>query len=798
MRYKTLLLFAVMTIGIGGAMSQQVSPCPTIPIAQRPDNMNDPYYHQNPMYVHNGWDTAITCAADFIELSVEPYIPVQWFNGTYTVEEIAYDPPDPTFHGGQHLDITSDDQYCSTPTQIAFPFYFFGKRKTQFVVGSNCIVTFDSTAAGQYCPYSIQSSNVLPWSRASEHLNDAILGVYEDTDLRTNYNNQAAPHYQGAWYGIQGTYPCRKIIASWNDVATYNGSDNNNHRCTYQIVCYEGSNIIEVHIKKRSLDRGGPPSGNWNGLRGIVGIVNHDGQPQQHSTVPGAPNQYVVNGSPAAFFPAGFNQTTDSLYHRAFRFTPQGSTFVTAYWYRIYDDGRPNDTLSTNPNDPNGYYIPMNTNSATHPTLSKAFVHPDTISRYVISAKFKNAKGDWYSLSDTITIGIDTANDMRLKQVSEDGNQHGICHGANTTVNLEIPEDQTPHTITWTVERIINGNRVALPASMYSLDAERLNLTLLPDPQSDTLPENKVDSISIQAFVEFQSSCTNYDTFLVVVIPNYNVVDKRGICRGKKLNWYGHTYTESTNEPKVVLQTVDGCDSIVHLDLTVFDVSHTWDHISDCKPITWIDGNTYAEDNNTATFKDTNAYGCDSIIQLDLTIHPLTPRIESNMDHFDMDHLDVVLRDVSIGGDSRRWVFPSGPEQTSATAYYTIPADLDQADIKLIAHSPYGCENDTNIVIPLVRENFWAPNVFRPDDNEHPDNKLFRSFSEGTLSQEMYVYNRLGEQIYYCSGVDCTWDGTDLNGQPCPQGAYVYIIRYTNIFEPKKVKVARGTVTLLR
>jgi len=40
-----------------------------------------------------------------------------------------------------------------------------------------------------------------------------------------------------------------------------------------------------------------------------------------------------------------------------------------------------------------------------------------------------------------------------------------------------------------------------------------------------------------------------------------------------------------------------------------------------CDSYTWIDGNTYTSDNNTATHTLTNAAGCDSIVTLDLTIN---------------------------------------------------------------------------------------------------------------------------------------------------------------------------------
>jgi hypothetical protein len=47
---------------------------------------------------------------------------------------------------------------------------------------------------------------------------------------------------------------------------------------------------------------------------------------------------------------------------------------------------------------------------------------------------------------------------------------------------------------------------------------------------------------------------------------------------------------------------------------------YTTEPITECVSYTWIDGITYTESNNTATYTLTNVNGCDSIIKLDLTI----------------------------------------------------------------------------------------------------------------------------------------------------------------------------------
>jgi uncharacterized delta-60 repeat protein len=47
------------------------------------------------------------------------------------------------------------------------------------------------------------------------------------------------------------------------------------------------------------------------------------------------------------------------------------------------------------------------------------------------------------------------------------------------------------------------------------------------------------------------------------------------------------------------------------------------DNFISCGPYTWIDGNTYSNNNNSATFTIQNPAGCDSIISLNLTVNPI-------------------------------------------------------------------------------------------------------------------------------------------------------------------------------
>ena len=84
----------------------------------------------------------------------------------------------------------------------------------------------------------------------------------------------------------------------------------------------------------------------------------------------------------------------------------------------------------------------------------------------------------------------------------------------------------------------------------------------------------------------------------------------------------GNTYTESNNTATFVLPNAEGCDSSIMLDLTINNADTEVDTQSACDSYIWIDGNTYTENNNTATWLLTNMTGCDSLIVLDLTLNP--------------------------------------------------------------------------------------------------------------------------------------------------------------------------------
>jgi hypothetical protein len=90
----------------------------------------------------------------------------------------------------------------------------------------------------------------------------------------------------------------------------------------------------------------------------------------------------------------------------------------------------------------------------------------------------------------------------------------------------------------------------------------------------------------------------------------------------------GNTYTANNNSATYILTNASGCDSLVTLNLTLGTSNTGVDVQSACHSYTWIDGNTYTTNNSIATYTLTNISGCDSLVTLNLTMGITNPGID--------------------------------------------------------------------------------------------------------------------------------------------------------------------------
>ncbi len=148
------------------------------------------------------------------------------------------------------------------------------------------------------------------------------------------------------------------------------------------------------------------------------------------------------------------------------------------------------------------------------------------------------------------------------------------------------------------------------------------------------------------------------------------------------------------------------------------------------------------------------------------------------------------LVDVSIAGTTRLWDL-NGEYRYESPVQYTMPY-TDSVEIKLISYNDIMCSDTAFETIYMISEELWIPNSFTPmADN----NNLFDIKARNMYTYNIQIYNRSGEMVYESNDINNSWDGR-YKGVMCMKGAYVYVIRYSNMQNPNSIQIRKGTILL--
>jgi gliding motility-associated-like protein len=257
----------------------------------------------------------------------------------YTVDTIPYNPiPIPGA-----INVNLGDDSFSAPINIGFVFCFYGFPYTNLVIGSNGVVTFNTTFAGGNC--SFRSYTPIPYI-SSTFPNNAILCPF--MDLAPNIGGQVK-------YKLIGTAPFRRFIIRYDNIPLFGNLCTANTN-TFDLILYETYNKIEMHVDQKENCNTNPADSLNYATIGIQGITP-------------ATQWLAAPGKNASMWTAN---------DKAFKFEPAGANNGIVEW--IVN----NITVSLNP-DSFVYCLPYGTNSK------------DVIAKYTSYCPYA-------STSDTVTI----------------------------------------------------------------------------------------------------------------------------------------------------------------------------------------------------------------------------------------------------------------------------------------------------------------------------------------------------------------------------------------------------------
>lgn len=186
-----------------------------------------------------------------------------------------------------------------------------------------------------------------------------------------------------------------------------------------------------------------------------------------------------------------------------------------------------------------------------------------------------------------------------------------------TEVNLALPK---PDKVT--MQALDMGGRIFADYNGNLPEGEHRFAVSLASPQSYLLSATTSSGTSSVKMVNLGSGGTNSITYIGQVAEKALCDGDYDLAIGDALECTGYTtYCDSIYESEALDVTVGDSNTPQTLRFNLRS-GVTVDEITACGRYTWIDGNTYFESNNTATYTLRNSIGCDSVIRLDLTIYP--------------------------------------------------------------------------------------------------------------------------------------------------------------------------------
>jgi gliding motility-associated-like protein len=260
--------------------------------------------------------------------------------------------------------------------------------------------------------------------------------------------------------------------------------------------------------------------------------------------------------------------------------------------------------------------------------------------------------------------------------------------------------------------------------------------------------------------------------------------------------------------------TLKGCDSLLHINLSQLDhYENTIDSSACSETLPWDD--TLLTAPGYYTFNYTASNGCDSLLHLNIILldNPLTLIDTGACDEqfpwqdslYDVPGEYDIIYAAANGCDSTLHLVLE--QYPSHHRYETILLEEDEEHVgpdgqtyhpgdiyDIMLQTKHGC--DSIIHVSLINSGctpkIWAPNAFTPLQSS---NNQFRVASSNVTEMTVSIYQRWGDWVCTFDGLTEGWNGT-LRGQPCQEGAYVYLIRYKTTCTPKP-KTLAGTVTII-
>ncbi len=280
----------------------------------------------------------------------------------------------------------------------------------------------------------------------------------------------------------------------------------------------------------------------------------------------------------------------------------------------------------------------------------------------------------------------------------------------------------------------------------------------------------------------------------------YNQVDNQGICDGDTLFWGGQTFTTSISQDFNYTSTF-GCDSTVHLNLTVQPKQYTDIDISLCQGESYtLPDSTVVQDAGDYPVTISSQYGCDSVVTTHISILNESNFVElSGNNHVNLGHSIPLTLNNNFIADSIRWT-PSDLVDCDSCSFVQA-SPYNDTWFTAYVYDEFGCLLTDSIQVTVrKKDEIYVPNVFSPDGNGINDFLEIYTDVDVKAILSFQVFDRWGSLVFDAKNIQASerqniWNGF-YKGKPLRPGVFVYQVVIQ--FIDDRQKVFAGDVTIVK
>lgn len=290
------------------------------------------------------------------------------------------------------------------------------------------------------------------------------------------------------------------------------------------------------------------------------------------------------------------------------------------------------------------------------------------------------------------------------------------------------------------------------------------------------------------------TGCDSIVTLNLTVNPAPVTQLNESICSGSSFTFGNQNLTQS-GQYSQTLQTVAGCDSIVNLTLVVNPVLTSIQNTTICQGESVLfSGQSLS---NAGLYSDTlqTINGCDSIINLNLLVNPVPSiPIISNNGPVECPGDLVTLSASSSANAQFVWSGPQNFNSTNASVTFTV--SLQAMGNYSVSAELNGCSSspaNTNVSIINIYgfDDYDFPNVITPNDDGINDSLDLASHYKTCQDFTLQIFNRWGNLVFEQTLDSEKFSGKTIGSSELPDGVYFYKLAYDEKIKTGYIHIVR-------